>query len=186
MIETKADRSDGPAGEAELLGLFAENAIAYTYNSHPPLFTVEDSRKLRGNLRGAHVKNMFLKDKKGGLWLVTCLEHRRVRIRDLEREIGAKGCSFAREDVLWEALGVRPGAVTPFALINDPERKVQAVLDKAVLNASFVNAHPLQNEATVAISSYDLERFFTIVGHAPLLVDFDALEERAPAPAAER
>ena len=81
--------TDTKAGEAELYALFDRHGIAYVHNTHPPLFTVEESKELRGNLPGAHVKNMFLKDKKDRLWLVTCLEHRKIRIRDLEKQVGA-------------------------------------------------------------------------------------------------
>lgn len=167
-------------GEAKLYAFFEAHGIGYVHHTHPPLFTVEHSKALRGDLPGAHVKNMFLKEKKGGLWLVTCLEHRKIRIRDLEREIGAKNSSFGKPDLLLEVLGVTPGAVTPFAALNDPEAAVGVVLDKSVLEGfDAINAHPLHNEATTAISAPDLLRFFELTGHAPKLVDFDALEALA-------
>ncbi|MEM0921666.1 MAG: prolyl-tRNA synthetase associated domain-containing protein [Pseudomonadota bacterium] len=163
-------------GEAELYALFTSHGIAWTHHAHPPLHTVEESQALRGDLPGAHVKNMFLKDKKGALWLVTCLEQRKIRIRDLEREIGASKCSFAKPELLWAHLGLRPGAVSPFGLINDPGHRVRPVLDRQMLSAEIVNAHPLHNEATTGISSADFQRFFEVTGHRPILVDFDALE----------
>ena len=165
------------AGEAELYALFDRHGIAYLHNTHPPLFTVEQSKELRGELPGAHVKNMFLKDKKGQLWLVTCLEHRRIRIRDLEKQIGATKASFGKPEVLWETLGIRPGAVSPFGLINDSGHRVRVVLDEQMLAVDPINAHPLHNEATTTISAADFRRFFEITGHEPILVDFDALEE---------
>lgn len=171
--------TETPQGERELYALFEEHGIAWTHHEHPPMYTVEDSRALRGNLPGAHVKNMFLKDKKGALWLVTCLEHRQIRIRDLEREVGAQKASFAKPELLWEALGIKPGAVSPFGLINDREGRVQAILDAGILAHDLVNAHPLHNEATTAVSSNDLRRFYDIVGHVPRIVDFDALEQMA-------
>jgi len=164
------------AGEAELYALFREHGIAWRHHTHPPLFTVEDSKALRGEIPGAHVKNMFMKEKKGGLWLATCLEFRQIRIRDLEKEVGAKGLSFGKPELLWEVLGVRPGAVTPFGLLNDTERAVRVILDRQMLEREPINAHPLHNEATTAISSIDLMRFLEITGHEPILVDFDALE----------
>lgn len=183
MADDMQDGAGAKKGEAELYALFREHAIAWRHHTHPPLFTVEDSRALRGELPGAHVKNMFMKEKKGGIWLATCLEHRRIRIRDLEREVGARGLSFGKPDLLWEALGVRPGAVTPFGLINDADRRVRVVLDRQMLEIDPVNAHPLHNEATTAVSPGDLIRFLEITGHAPRIVDFDALEalERARA-----
>ena len=169
--------TDTQAGETELYALFQSHGIAYVHNTHPPLFTVEESKELRGNLPGAHVKNMFLKDKKDRLWLVTCLEHRKIRIRDLEKQVGATKASFGKEDLLWDALGIRPGAVSPFGLINDTGHRVQPILDKQMLEVDPINAHPLHNEATTTVSAADFRRFFEITGHEPLIVDFDALEE---------
>jgi Ala-tRNA(Pro) deacylase len=169
---------DNKAGEAELYALFAEHGIACAHHTHPPLFTVADSQALRGELPGGHVKNMFMKDKKGAIWLATCLEDRRIRIRDLEKEIGAKGLSFAREDLLWETLGVLPGAVTPFGLINDRAARVRVALDAQMLACDPLNFHPLHNEATTAISKHGFLKFLELTGHEPVLVDFDRLEEQ--------
>ena len=166
-----------PASEADLYAFFEQNGIAWQHHTHPPLHTVEESRALRGQLPGAHVKNMFMKDKKGKLVLATCLEDRQIRIRDLEKEVGAKGLSFGKPELLWDVLGVRPGAVTPFALINDAGHSVLPVLDAALTHEAVLNAHPLHNEATAAISSTDLLRFFELTGHTPQIVDFDRLEE---------
>ena len=180
MTTDKPD--DTKAGEAELYALFDANGIAYTHHTHPALFTVADSQALRGDLPGGHVKNMFMKDKKGAIWLATCLEDRRIRIRDLEKEIGAKGLSFAMEELLWEVLGVRPGAVTPFGLINDrAARRVRVALDAQMLARDPLNFHPLHNEATTTISTDGFLKFLALTGHQPVLVDFDRLEvlERA-------
>ncbi|MEM7239791.1 MAG: prolyl-tRNA synthetase associated domain-containing protein, partial [Pseudomonadota bacterium] len=163
-------------GESELYEMFREHGIAWQHHTHPPLHTVEESRMLRGNLPGAHVKNMFLKDKKGQLWLVTCFEYRKIRIRDLEKQIGAPKASFGKPELLWDALGIRPGAVSPFGLINDPGHRVRSVLDEQMLAADPINAHPLHNEATTGLSRRDFLRFFEITGHQPVVVDFDALE----------
>ena len=171
-------------GEAELYALFDQHRIAYTHNTHPPLHTVEESKELRGDLPGAHVKNMFLKDKKGQFWLVTCLEHRKIRIRDLEKQVGASKASFGKPEALWDMLGIKPGAVSPFGLINDPDRRVRVVLDQQMLDVDPINAHPLHNEATTTISSGDFRRFIEIMGHATDIVDFDALEEMERARAA--
>lgn len=168
---------DQKAGEAELYALLDRHGIPYTHHTHPPLFTVEESRALRGELPGGHVKNMFMKDKKGTVWLATCLEDRQIRIRDLEKEIGAKNLSFGREDLLWAVLGVRPGAVTPFGLINDRERRVRVVLDKGLMQHDPLNFHPLHNGATTGIGREGFLKFLSLTGHEPLMVDFDRLEE---------
>ena len=171
--------NDTKAGEAELYTLLDANGIAYAHHTHPALFTVAESQALRGELPGGHVKNMFMKDKKGAIWLATCLEDRRIRIRDLEREIGAKGLSFGREELLWEVLGVLPGAVTPFGLINDrAAQRVRVALDAQMLMRDPLNFHPLHNEATTAISKDGFLRFLALTGHQPVLVDFDRLEEQ--------
>ena len=166
-----------PKGQAELYALFEAHGISFTHNEHPPLHTVEESKELRGDLPGAHVKNMFLKDKKDQLWLVTCMEYRKIRIRDLEKQIGAAKASFGKPELLWERLGIRPGAVSPFGLINDPEHKVRVVLDQQMLESDPINAHPLHNEATTTVNRADFRQFFEITGHEPIIVDFDALEE---------
>ncbi len=165
------------AGQDELYALFDQNGIVYVHNTHPPLHTVEESKQLRGDLPGAHVKNMFLKDKKDRLWLVTCLEHRKIRIRDLEKQVGAAKASFGKPELLWEVLGIRPGAVSPFGLINDTGHLVQPILDQQMLDVDPINAHPLHNEATTTIGAADFRRFFDLTGHDPLIIDFDALEE---------
>ena len=181
MTETTSHPDDPKAAETALYALFAEHGIPWTHTDHPPLHTVEESKRLRGDIPGAHVKNMFLKGKRDALVLVTCLEHRRIRIRDLERAIGVRGCSFASPEVLWDVLGVRPGAVTPFAAVNDRERRATVVLDAQMLAAAEIAAHPLHNAATATISSRDLIKFFTVTGHNPIKVDFDTLEALAAA-----
>lgn len=169
------------AGEAELYALLRDNGIAFSHHVHPPLFTVEESRALRGELPGGHVKNMFMKDKKGAIWLATCLEYRQIRIRDLEKEVGAKGLSFGKPELLWDVLGVLPGAVTPFGLVNDRDHKVNVALDRQMLDHDPINFHPLHNEATTAISKQGFLDFLALTRHQPMLVDFDRLEaqERA-------
>ena len=173
---------DTKAGEAGLYALLDAHGIAYDHHTHPALFTVAESQALRGELPGGHVKNMFMKDKKGAIWLATCLEDRRIRIRDLEREIGARGLSFGKEALLWEVLGVRPGAVTPLGLINDrAAQRVRVALDAQMLARDPLNFHPLHNEATTTISTDGFLKFLALTGHQPVLVDFDRLEalERA-------
>jgi Ala-tRNA(Pro) deacylase len=168
---------DNPRSEVDLYALFDAHGISYEHHVHPPLHTVEESKALRGDIRGAHVKNMFLKDKKGQFWLVTCLEHRNIRIRDLEKKLSTSKASFGKPEALWEMMGIRPGAVSPFGLINDPDHAIRVVLDKQMLEIDPISAHPLHNEATTTISATDFRRFFEITGHTPEIVDFDALEE---------
>jgi len=176
---TTASGTAEMAGEAELYAFLRDLGVTWRHHTHPPLHTVEESRALRGEMPGAHVKNMFLKDKKGALFLATCLEDRRIRIRDLEKAVGAKGMSFGKPDLLGEVLGVKPGAVTPFGLLNDRDGRVRFLLDRGLRAHDLLNVHPLHNEATTAIAMTDLDRFLAATGHQAEEVDFDRLEALA-------
>ncbi len=143
--------------------------------SHPSLFTVEQSKELRGILPGHHVKNLFLRNKKGAMWLVTCLEDRPVDLKRLAEVLNAGRFSFGSADRLMQYLGVRPGAVTPLAIINDKGKAVTMVLDSVLTDGQPVNAHPLVNDRTTTLGGRDLLRFLEAEGHAPRLLDFSTL-----------
>ena len=148
--------------------------IAYRTVEHPPVFTVDESKALRGELPGGHIKNLFLRDKKRHFWLLTALEHRKIDLRALREPLGARGgLSFASPDRLWQALGVRPGAVTPFGIVNDVEGRVRFVLDRGVLDCDPINAHPLRNDRTTALSVADLLHFAEACDHPPLYIDLE-------------
>lgn len=166
-----------PAAETALLAFLDEIGVGYELHRHPPLRTVEESKAETAHLPGAHTKNLFLKEKKGGLVLVTCLEDRQIRIKHLEKAIGAKRLSFGSAEALADALGVVPGAVTPFALFNDrDERRVRMIVDAQMMEIAPQNFHPLHNEATIVVAPDGLRAFFAATGHAAEPVDFDALE----------
>jgi len=139
---------------------------------HAPVFTVEQAKQHRGELPGHHIKNLFLRNKKEAMWLVVALEDRAVDLKRLGEVLGAGRLSFGSPERLRTHLGVEPGAVTPFALVNDSARKVTLVLDRGIVEGGPVNAHPLTNTMTTAISFADLERFFEATGHAPQWLDF--------------
>ena len=160
--------------EAPLLERLSELGIEVTVHRHPPLRTVEESKALRGSLPGLHIKNLFLRDKKRNIWLVTVLEDRDMDIKALKTKLASKGnLSFGSADLLAEALGVAPGAVTPFAVMNDPDGRVRLALDRAVLEGDLVNAHPLHNEATIAVAPEALVTFLEACDHPPMLLDLD-------------
>jgi Ala-tRNA(Pro) deacylase len=165
-----------PLASDQLLARLEELGVEVTTHTHPPLHTVEESRRLRGDLPGGHCKNLFLKDKKQVLWLVVCLEHRRVDMGRLARRLGSARLSFGRPPLLLEVLGVEPGAVSPFALVNDGERRVRVVLDAAMMRLPLVNYHPLTNTATTAVTPDGLRRFISSCGHEPLEIDFGEIE----------
>jgi len=156
--------------------------IAQRTYDHPPVFTVAEAAALRGQLPGGHCKSLFLKDKKAGLWLVVALEERRIDLKRLAEVLGAPRFSFGSAELLYEVLGVTPGSVTPFALVNDTTHRVALVLDRAMLDHDPLNYHPLDNTRTTAIAPADLLRFIAWCGHRPRVIDFDlALPATGPA-----
>ena len=171
-----------PAGRQDLFRLLDAHGVAHRTMDHPPVFRVEEGLEIKAALPGAHSKNLFLKDAKDRLWLVSARSDAVVDLKRLHGVIGAARLSFGNEALLWEALGVRPGSVTAFALINDPEGRVTPVLDAGLLEAELVNFHPLSNDATTAVSPAGLMAFFRALGREPLVVDLDALALLQPPP----
>lgn len=136
--------------------------------THPPLFTVEESQALRGQIPGGHTKNLFLKDKKGSLFLVVALEDAAIDLKSLHRRLDASGrFSFGSADAMRDTLGVVPGSVTPFGVINDVEKQVSVILDSAMMKQAELNYHPLVNTMTTTIASNGLIRFIEATGHTP-------------------
>ena len=163
----------------ELLARFAALGIVQKTYEHPAVFTVEEAKALRGKLPGGHCKSLFLKDKKGGLWLAVMLEERRIDLKALADRLGAPRFSFGNAELLQQLLGVTPGSVTPFALINDRAHRVQLVLDKEMLSHDPLNYHPLVNTKTTAVSPASLLKFIEDCGHRPRILSLDGLERRA-------
>jgi Ala-tRNA(Pro) deacylase len=164
-----------PKTETELFAFLAELGIEVTTTRHPPLFTVADSQALRGEIAGGHTKNLFLKDKKDRFFLVTVGEEAVVDLKQIHHLIGASSrVSFGKPEMLMELLGVVPGAVTVFGLVNDTGRQVSVVLDAALMDNEIINAHPLTNEATTSIAAADLLGFIRATGHEPAVLKVSA------------
>ncbi|TPM05007.1 prolyl-tRNA synthetase associated domain-containing protein [Mesorhizobium sp. B2-3-10] len=164
-----------PKTEAELMAFLAELGIAVSTIRHPPLYTVADSQALRGEIAGGHTKNLFLKDKKDNFFLVTVGEDAVVDLKQIHQLIGAASrVSFGKPEMLMELLGVTPGAVTVFGIVNDRENRVKLVLDKDLMDHSVINAHPLTNEATTSIAAADLIRFVEATGHDAAILKVSA------------
>src|SRR3954451_20927447 len=156
------------ASPDELFGFLDKLGIAYRTVEHPPLFTVEQSQSLRGKIPGAHTKNLFLKDKKGSLFLVSALEDAPIELKSLHRALSAGGrFSFGSAELMRQALGIEPGAVTPLAAMNDRDRRVTVVLDAELMRHEIINCHPLVNTMTISMSASDLLRFLEATGHDP-------------------
>lgn len=161
-----------PTSPEQLLARLDALGIQAATHSHPPLHTVEESKALRGALPGGHCKNLFLKDKKEQHWLVVALEDARIDLNRLDKVIGSARLSFASAERLWRFLGIRPGSVTPFALVNDTDHKVRVVLQQAMMEHDLLNYHPLLNDRTTAIRRDDLLRFIRACGHEPAIAEF--------------
>ena len=168
-----------------LLARLDELGIAHTTHRHPAVFTVEEAKVHTGHLPGGHCKSLFLKDKKGGLWLLVCLDRRRIDMNRLARALDCPRLSFGKRDLLADVLRISPGSVTPFALINDRDRLVQPLLDRAMLDLELVNYHPLTNTMTSAIAPPDLLRFIEACGHEPRVIDLEreGIDRADPGPA---
>jgi Ala-tRNA(Pro) deacylase len=164
-----------PKTPDELLAFLSELGIAVKTVTHPPLFTVADSQALRGEIPGGHTKNLFLRDKKDRYFLLTVEEDAEVDLKTIHQVIGASGrVSFGKPEKLLDYLGVAPGAVTAFGVVNDMENNVTIVLDEALMRHDPINAHPLTNEATTSIGRDDLLRFIKATGHEPLVLKLSA------------
>ncbi len=160
-----------PTSPEQLLDYLTKLGISYRNTPHPPAFTVEEGNRYWGNIPGVHCKNLFCKDAKGKLWLIMAPAGKTVNLKTLPARIGSKRLSFGNPALLFEVLGVEPGSVTPFALINDKERKVNVVLDKWMMDQEFVNFHPLRNTATTTLTPEGLLTFIRSCGHIPQMTD---------------
>jgi len=165
-----------PATRADLFACLEKLGIATTTVEHPPLFTVEQSRALRGEIPGGHTKNLFLKDKKDQVFLVAAEEDSDIDMKSLHRRIGSARLSFGKPELLAEFLGLIPGAVTPFGAINDVSRRVTVILDESLMKHDRLNFHPLENTATTNISGGDLLRFLRHTGHEPQILAVSGAE----------
>ncbi len=163
--------TEPPKTRDELFAVLDALGIAHVTKDHPPVFTVAESQSLRDAIPGGHTKNLFLKDKKGQFFLVTVEEDAQIDLKSIHGRIGARGrVSFGKPEPLLELLGVTPGSVTVFGVINDGEGRVQVVLDEALMKHDIINGHPLRNDATTSIGRDDLLRFLESTGHTPLIV----------------
>ncbi len=169
-----------PATPEDLFRHLDGLGIAHQTHWHDPVFTVAESQALRGTLPGGHSKNLFLKNKKGDLWLVTASEDAAVDLKALTKTLEAGRLSFGKPDLLMEVLGVEPGSVTPFALINDRDHRVTFVIDQRLMTIEPLHFHPLTNRATTAVSAADFRKFVSACGHQAIELTFPASAD-APA-----
>ena len=171
-----------PATPESLFAALAKLGVAVETVEHPAVFTVEESKRLRGELPGAHVKNLFVKDKKGRLFLISALEDTVIDLKKVHELIGGSGrVSFGSADLLMDVLGVTPGSVTPLAAINDTQGRATVVLDARLMEHERINVHPLVNTMTTGLSREGLLRFLQSTGHEPLVVEIGTARQEEPA-----
>lgn len=168
---------------AQLLAFLDEIGVAQTTHDHPAVFRVGEGEEIKAAIPGAHTKNLFLKDAKGQRWLISAADSTVIDLKRLHTVIGSARLSFGAEALMVETLGVTPGSVTALALINDRDRRVRFVLDRALAEAAQVNFHPLTNTATTTLAAEGFRAFLRALAVRPLVVDFTAmkvLEEAEP------
>ena len=157
-----------------LLAWMGDRQIPHTTTDHAAVFRVEEGLELKASMPGAHTKNLFLKDKKARLWLISARQDTAIDLKAAPRVIGSDRLSFGNETLMFETLGVRPGSVTALGLINDVDRRVTFVLDRRLWEADIVNFHPLTNTATTALTQDAFRRVLAAIDRDPLVVDFGA------------
>ncbi|MBI1362456.1 MAG: prolyl-tRNA synthetase associated domain-containing protein [Proteobacteria bacterium] len=149
-----------------LLRLLEDEGVSATTYTHPPVFTVEESNALKLDIPGAHIKNLFLKDEKGALFLVVAHHDTAINLKQLWRDLGCKRLSFGRPELLWDVLAVRPGSVTPLALLNAQGGAITFVWDGALDGYDLIAAHPLENTASTVMPRTQLLALLDRYGHA--------------------
>lgn len=154
---------------------FSELGIETVTYEHRPVFTVAEGEDFKRLIPGGHTKNLFLKDKKDKIWLVTALDETVIDLKKLPARINAGRLSFASAELMQKLLGVAPGSVTPLALLNDTGREVSPVLDARIMDHDIMNCHPLRNDRTTCLKPQDLVKFMKNLGYDPLIVDFSRL-----------
>jgi Ala-tRNA(Pro) deacylase len=162
-----------PATPDQLFERLTELGIEVVTETHAPVFTVPEAKAVRSHIPGCHTKNLFVRNKKQRMWLIVCHQDRVVDLRALGEKVGGGRLSFGSPRRLMNYLGVIPGAVNPFAIINDHGRRVVVVLDSHILEEEPLNFHPLDNAMTTSIGVEDFLRFLEAEDHPPVLVDFD-------------
>ena len=163
-----------PHDRDSLLAWMAVNGIDQTTHDHPAVFRVEEGLDLKVQMPGAHTRNLFLKDKKQRLWLISAAQDTVIDLKRAPALIGSDRLSFGNEALMFETLGVRPGSVTALGLINDVEGRVTLVLDRRLHEATVVNFHPLTNTATTGLGQAAFRRFLSRIGRDPVVVDFSS------------
>jgi Ala-tRNA(Pro) deacylase len=177
MAETleKNESSALPTKAKDLLRYLDEHEVEYSLHEHEPIFTVAEGEHLKKNIPGLHCRNLFVRDKKQSMFLVVLQNETIIDLKKLQTLLGCGRLSFGSKDRLWRHLGVRPGSVCPYSVINDKDNVVEVVLEKAMMEADIVNYHPLENHLTIGVKPKDLIRFLKSCNHDPMILDFKCI-----------
>ena len=160
-----------PTTREQLLAHLEGLGIAYKIYEHPPVFTVAESEQYETNIPGMHCRNLFLYDKKKRMFLITAANETMIDLKKLDKLIESGRLSFCSPSRLWEFLGIKPGSVNPFCIMNDKEAKVRMIIDATMMEADIINVHPMDNAATIGISPQDLLKFMDSIGHKYDILD---------------
>ena len=171
QTQTQDDLKPLPTTPDRLFEVLQALDIQYECHHHEAMFTVEQSSALKKDIPGVHCRNLYLRDKKKKNFLVVAANETEVDMKILQEKLGCGRLSFGSADRLWEFLGIRPGSVCPFTVINDSDQRVQVVLDAQMMKGEIVNYHPLDNTMTIGLSPDDLLKFFKHTGHTPIILD---------------
>ena len=161
-----------PTSPQDVFKIFQQLDIAYELYRHAPVFTVEESGKIDREIPGTHCRNLFLRDKKKKNFLVVLANETEIDLKSAQELIGCGRLSFGSAERLWAHLGIRPGSVCPFTVINDKDHQVQVILDEYMMAQELVCYHPMDNAMTVSLSPRDLLKFFAHTGHKPIVLAF--------------
>lgn len=169
-----------PTSAEALFSMLAHLGIEYRLYHHQPVFTVEESLDIERDMPGAHCRNLFVRDKKETMFLVVARNETMIDLKKLSGLLDCGRLSFGSAERLWAYLGVRPGSVCPFAIINDKDCAVTIVLDKAMMASDIVNYHPMENHMTIGLTPDDLMMFIRHAGHEPLILDLTTAKPDSP------
>ena len=172
VLEDVPEVAELPTTPEDLFNVLEKLNITYELFNHDPIFTVEEGRDLKLDIPGVSCRNLFLRDKKKNNFLITAASQTQIDLKTLPEKIGASRLSFGSKDRLWELLGICPGSVCPFTVLNDKDHKVKIILDQFMMESDLINVHPLDNSMSVALTPDDLLKFLEFTGHEPQILAF--------------
>lgn len=170
-VTPENDAEIAPTSPETLLGMLDSLGIQYRLYHHPAIFTVAEGEAIERDMPGVHCRNLFLCDKRKAMTLLCVANATKIDLKKLPPLLGSDRLSFGSPQRLWTHLGVRPGSVCPYSIINDTAHVVDIVLDAYMMQGDLVNFHPLVNTMSIGVAPADLVRFIRETGHEPRIID---------------